>query len=175
MSYWQPSNAWPLLMAAVSTNRIIDPSVVAEMTCSDPSSGHSSVPSAASPSGATLAKVSTKAHDPCCESGHPPPLATESRHACPTNETPAISPKEVRASCAADAAVVTSRFVADRTELLRRPGPPGPGRRRALVALTDECYPTFPCRSQNFPRSHQQADRESTAAFHQTGSGSALQ
>lgn len=38
----------------------------------------------------------------------------------------------------ADAAAVTSRFVADRTELLRRPGPPGPGRRRALVGLTDE-------------------------------------
>ena len=37
-----------------------------------------------------------------------------------------------------DAAQATADFVAARTELLRRPGPPGPGRRRALVALTDE-------------------------------------
>lgn len=35
-------------------------------------------------------------------------------------------------------AEATRRYVAERTELLRRPGPPGPGRRRALVALTDE-------------------------------------
>ena len=38
----------------------------------------------------------------------------------------------------ADAAVVTGRYVEERAELLRRPGPPGPGRRRALVGLTDE-------------------------------------
>jgi [protein-PII] uridylyltransferase len=37
-----------------------------------------------------------------------------------------------------DSATATERFVAARTELLRRPGPPGPGRRRALVALTDD-------------------------------------
>lgn len=38
----------------------------------------------------------------------------------------------------ADATEVTQAFVSARMELLRRPGPPGPGRRRALVALTDE-------------------------------------
>lgn len=38
----------------------------------------------------------------------------------------------------AESADVTSRYVEARSELLRRPGPPGPGRRRALVALTDE-------------------------------------
>lgn len=37
-----------------------------------------------------------------------------------------------------DAASATAAFVSARTELLRRPGPPGPGRRRALAALTDE-------------------------------------
>ena len=38
----------------------------------------------------------------------------------------------------AAAAVATGRYVEARAELLRRPGPPGPGRRRALVALTDD-------------------------------------
>lgn len=37
-----------------------------------------------------------------------------------------------------DPAEATHRFRSARTELLRRPGPPGPGRRRALVALTDD-------------------------------------
>ena len=36
------------------------------------------------------------------------------------------------------ASELTERFVAARAELLRRPGPPSPGRRGALVALTDE-------------------------------------
>lgn len=38
----------------------------------------------------------------------------------------------------ADAKDATASFSAARSELLSRPGPPGPGRRRALVSLTDE-------------------------------------
>ena len=38
----------------------------------------------------------------------------------------------------ADAKDATTSFSAARSELLSRPGPPGPGRRRALVSLTDE-------------------------------------
>ena len=38
----------------------------------------------------------------------------------------------------ADSGSATQAFSAARAELLRRPGPPGPGRRRALAALTDE-------------------------------------
>lgn len=41
-------------------------------------------------------------------------------------------------SATADTAEATTHFVTSRAELLRRPGPPSPGRRRALVALTDE-------------------------------------
>ncbi len=37
-----------------------------------------------------------------------------------------------------DANDATTSFSAARSELLSRPGPPGPGRRRALVSLTDE-------------------------------------
>lgn len=42
------------------------------------------------------------------------------------------------ADTGSDASELTERFVAARMELLRRPGPPSPGRRGALVALTDE-------------------------------------